>query len=161
LITSNALTLGTGTALNVAHTTSVLGAGTSLVRISSTGVDTGTTTGVLLDLSTTSAAGSTQVLLTDSSTDTSARVGIYSKVTAAAAVLAIPFKSSNVAVVNSKFTKHFVMTDGTGTFTIWMSQDATDPNGVLTGVAGDLLLNGPSHKPYYCTVSGTTWATVV
>ena len=160
-IVSNALIAGTSTALNVAHTTSVLGAGNSLVRISSTGVDTGTTTGVLLDLSTTSAAGSTQVLLTDSSADTSARVGIYSKVTNAAAVLALPFKSSNVAVVNSKFTKHYVMTDGTKTTTIWLSQDGTDPNGTLTGVAGDLLLNGPSNKPYYCTTSGTVWATVV
>jgi hypothetical protein len=160
-LVSNALTVGAGTALNISHTTSVLGAGTSLVRISSTGVDTGVTTGVLLDLSTTSCAGSTQVLLTDSSADTAARVGIYSKITNAAAVLAIPLKTSNVAVVNSKFTKHIVMTDGTKTTTIWLSQDATDPNGTLTGVAGDLCLNGPSNKPYYCTTSGTVWATVV
>ncbi len=160
-IQANAITLGAGTALNVNHTTSVLGAGSSLVRISSTGVDTGTTTGVLLDLSTTSAAGSTQILLTDSSADTGARIGFLSSVTNAAAVLAIPLKTSNVAVVNSKFTKHIVMTDGTYVGTIWLDQDATDPNGVVTGVAGDLMLNGPSHKPYYCTTSGTVWATVV
>ena len=160
-LVSNALTVGTATALNISHTTSVLGAGTSLARISSTGVDTGTTTGVLLDLSTTACAGSTQVLLTDSSADTAARVGIYSKITNAAAVLAVPLKTSNVAVVNSKFTKHLVMTDGTKTTTIWLSQDATDPNGTLTGVAGDLCLNGPSNKPYYCTTTGTVWATVV
>lgn len=160
-IVSNALTLGAGTALNIAHTTSVLGAGTSLARISSTGVDTGTTTGVLLDLSTSACAGSTQVLLTDSSADTSARIGIYSKITNAAAVLAIPFKSSNVAVVNSKFTKHMVFTDGTKTFTMWLSQDATDPNGTLTGVVGDVCFNGPSNKPYYCTAAPTTWATIV
>lgn len=153
-IVANALTLGAATGILVSHTTSVLGAGTSLIRVSSTGVDTGTTTGVLLDLSTTSAAGATQVLLTDSSADTGARIGIYSKVTNAAAVLAKPFQSSNVAVVNSKFTKHYVMTDGTKTCVIWLSQDGTDPNGTLSGTAGDMLLNGPSSKIYFCT--GTT-----
>ena len=160
-VVSNALTLGAGTGINVSHTTSVLGAGTSLVRIKSTGVDTGTTTGVLLDLQTTACAGSTQLMLTDSSADTAARIGILSKVTNAAAVLARPFQSSNVAVVNSKFTKHMVFTDGTKVFTMWLSQDKTDPNGTLTGVEGDVCFNGPNNKPYYCTVSGTTWATIV
>ena len=153
-IISNALTLGSGTGLLVSHTTSVLGAGTSLVRISSTGVNTGTTTGVLLDLSTTSSAGATNVLLTDSSADTSARIGIYSKITNAAAVLAVPIATSNVAVSNVKFTKHITMTDGTKTVTIWISQDATTPNGTLSGTAGDICLNGPSSRTFYCT--GTT-----
>lgn len=153
-IVSNALTLGSGTGILVSHTTSVLGAGTSLVRISSTGIDTGTTTGVLLDLSTTSAVGATQVLLTDSSADTSARTGIQVSITNAAAVAAVPFKSSNVAVSNVKFTKHFVMTDGTKVVTIWISQDATTPNGTLSGTAGDICLNGPSSRMFYCT--GTT-----
>ena len=161
LIASNALTLGAATIVNLTHTTTILGAGTSMMRIKSTGVNTGTTTGVLLDLQTTAAAGSTQLMVNDSSADTAARIGILSKVTNAAAVLAVPIKTSNVAVVNSKFTKHIVMTDGTKVTTIWLSQDATDPNGTLTGVAGDLCLNGPSNKPYYCTTSGTTWATVV
>ncbi len=160
-IVANALTVGTATALNISHTTSVLGAGTSLARISSTGVDTGTTTGVLLDLSTTACVGSTQVLLTDASADTAARTDVLISVTNAAAVLAIPLKTSNVAVVNSKFTKHIVLTDGTYVGTVWLDQDATDPNGVVTGVAGDFMLNGPSHKPYYCTTTGTVWATVV
>jgi len=153
-VVNNALVAGTSTALLVSHTTSVLGAGNSMVRIASTGVDTGTTMGVLLDLSTTSAAGATQVLLTDSSADTGARIGIYSKVTNTAAVLARPFQSSNVAVSNSKFTKHYVMTDGTKTVTIWLDQDGTDPQGTLSGTAGDMLLNGPSSKIYFCT--GTT-----
>lgn len=159
-VVANALTLGQATGILVSHTTSVLGAGTSLLRLSSTGVDTGSTTGVLLDLASTSHTTATLAMITDSSADTSARIGILSKVTNAAAVLAVPFKSSNVAVVNSKFTKHYVMTDGTKTNVIWLDQDATDPNGTLTGTAGDLLLNGPSNKPYYCT--GTTnWAALV
>lgn len=63
IITSvNGLTTGTG--LTVGHTTSVIASGGSLVRISSTGVDTGTTTGVLLDLSSTVGVAATQVLHT-------------------------------------------------------------------------------------------------
>lgn len=34
--------------------------------------------------------------------------------------------------------------------------DGTTPNGNLSGVAGDLCLNGPSGQPFKCT-SGTTW----
>ena len=46
------------------------------------------------------------------------------------------------------------MTDGTKTVTIWLDQDGTDPQGTLSGTAGDMLLNGPSSKIYFCT--GTT-----
>lgn len=75
-LTNNALTLGAGTILNVAHTTSVLGAGSSLVRISSTSIDTGTTTGVLLDLSSTASVAATQVLATFSALTTGTGVSI-------------------------------------------------------------------------------------
>lgn len=61
LISSNALVAGTSTAMRIAHTTSVLGAGNSLLRLSSTSVDTGTTTGTLLDLS--SAGGTTATMV--------------------------------------------------------------------------------------------------
>lgn len=154
---NNALVAGTSTILNVSHTTSVLGAGNSLVRISSTGVDTGTTTGVLLDLSTTGADGCTNVMLTDSSADVSLRSGIMSKITNTAAVAARTFVSSNVAVNNSKFTRHFTSTDGTKTVTIWISQDGTSPHTVLTGQAGDICLNGTSGVPFYCPADGTNW----
>ena len=56
-ITNNALTLGTATMINLVHGTSVLGAGTSMLRITSTGVDTGTTTGTLLDLASAATTG--------------------------------------------------------------------------------------------------------
>ena len=156
-IANNAITAGTSTAFYVSHTTSVLGAGNSLVRISSSSADTGSTTGTLLDLAQSgTVAGNVAVLLTDSSADTSARYLIKSSVTAAAAVAAVPFISSNVAVTGtgSKFTKHIVLTDGTKSVTIWISQDATTPNGNLTGTAGDICLNGPSSHMFYCT--GTT-----
>lgn len=63
-IVNNAITNGTSTALNISHTTSVIGAGSSLARISSTGVNTGTTTGTLLDLSSTASTSGTQFLQT-------------------------------------------------------------------------------------------------
>jgi len=158
-VVANALTLGAATGILVSHTTSVLGAGTSLLRLSSTGVDTGSTTGVLLDLASTSHTTATLALITDSSADTSARVGFLSKVTNAAAVLAVPIKTSNVAVVNSKFTKQMSFTDGTKTVVVWLDQDATDPNGTLSGTAGDICLNGPNNKIHICT--GTTnWTTL-
>ena len=69
-IVNNALTLGAATGILVSHTTSVLGAGTSLVRISSTSIDTGTTTGVLLDLSSTAGTTATQILGTFSALTT-------------------------------------------------------------------------------------------
>lgn len=75
-LTNNALVAGTSTILNVAHTTSVLGAGNSLVRISSTSIDTGTTTGVLLDLSSTASTAGTQVLGTFSALTTGVGVSI-------------------------------------------------------------------------------------
>lgn len=75
-LTNNAITAGTSTILNVAHTTSVLGAGNSLVRISSTSIDTGTTTGVLLDLSSTASTAGTQVLGTFSALTTGVGVSL-------------------------------------------------------------------------------------
>lgn len=69
LITNNALTLGAGTLINLVHGTSVLGAGSSMLRITSTGVDTGTTTGVLLDLAATAATSGVLALVTSATLD--------------------------------------------------------------------------------------------
>lgn len=67
-VTSNALVAGTSTILNLSHTTSVLGAGNSMLRITSTGIDTGTTTGVLLDLAATAAQAATLMMITSATT---------------------------------------------------------------------------------------------
>lgn len=56
---------------------------------------------------------------------------------------------------------HFykVLTDATSGISLWIG-DGTTANGALTGTAGDVLLNGGSHKPEYCT--GTTnWTALV
>lgn len=59
-ITANGLTTGAG--LVIGHTTAVIAAGGSLARISSTSIDTSTTTGCLLDLSSTASTAGTQVV---------------------------------------------------------------------------------------------------
>lgn len=72
-LTQNAVTTGAGMtqALNglttgfghsITHTTSVIASGGSLLNLSSTGVDTATTTGALLNLSSTASTAGTQVL---------------------------------------------------------------------------------------------------
>jgi hypothetical protein len=159
-IVANALVAGTSTALLIAHTTSVLGAGNSLVRLSSTSIDTGTTTGTLLDLSQSACVGNTAVLLTDSSADTAARIGFKINVTNAAATGVVPLNIANVAVVSTHFVKMAKFTNGATSITLWLS-DNTDPNGALTGALGDVCYNGASHKPAYNTDGGTTWVNFV
>ena len=160
-IVNNAITVGAATLLNLSHTTSVLGNGTSMARITSTGADTGSTTGTLLDLAQSAAVSNVAVLLTDSSADTTARTGIKVNVTNAAAVGVIPLSIQSVAVTgsNSKFKKIAVF----GGVTLWVGIDAggNTANGQLTGVAGDICFNGGSNKPEYCTANGTTWTTIV
>ncbi len=70
LITNNALTLGAATMINLVHGTSVLGAGTSMLRLTSTGVDTGTTTGTMLDLAATAATAAVLMLVTSATLST-------------------------------------------------------------------------------------------
>lgn len=81
-ITANGLT--TGTAINIPHTTSVIATGGSLLRVSSSSVDTNTTQGTLLDLSSTA---STSGVLAQIS-DTALTTGVGFKITHATGVLA-------------------------------------------------------------------------
>lgn len=80
-LTQNAITTGhgistsvngltTGTGILVAHTTAVIASGGSLIRASSTSVDTGTTTGTLLDLSSSAATAATLAKITSASLTT-------------------------------------------------------------------------------------------
>jgi hypothetical protein len=158
LLTNNALTVGSATLLHLVHTTSVLGAGTSMLSISSSSADTNTTTGTLVNLAQTGVAVATNMMmLTDSSTDTSARADISVKITSAAATLAVPVKLSNVALVSSYFVKLMTFTNGTQTCSMWMSDGTHTPNAALTGSTGDICLNGASGNSYICTAT-TTWA---
>ena len=58
----NGLTTGYG--MTLTHTTSVISAGGSVLHLGSTGIDTSTTSGCLLDLSSTASVAGTQVLAT-------------------------------------------------------------------------------------------------
>jgi len=64
------------------------------------------------------------------------------------------FQSSNN--YGSAFKKEIVFNSTT---TLWRS-NGTDPNGSLSGTAGDICLNGASNKPAYCT-GGTNWTNLV
>src|SRR6185503_11820082 len=78
LLTANGLT--TGNAIQIAHTTAVIASGGSLLDISSTSVDTGTTQGVLVNLSSTASTAGTQFIETYSGLTT----GIAHSIVAAA-----------------------------------------------------------------------------
>lgn len=160
----NGLTTGVG--FSIAHTTTVIASGGSLMRLNSTSVDTSTTTGVLLDLGATAATTGTMFLQTyaalttgigmsvvDSSSNASTRSVIKSSVTNSAAIGSAPLSTSNVALqgTGSKFTIVLRHTDGSKTLTIWASTDGTTPNAALTATAGDICLNGPSSRTFYCT----------
>lgn len=181
-ITNNALTLGAGTLVNLVHGTSVIGAGSSMLRLTSTGVDTGTTTGTMLDIAATAATaahlaiitsatlttgvGIKMVLngltsgnglqITSSSTDSTAR-GMIQLTNSGAGSTGTSMVRMTQAVTSTNFRKIFTET-GSG-ITLWWGNGTTGQAN-LTGTAGDVLLNGGSNKPEYCT--GTTnWTALV
>lgn len=99
-LTQNAVTTGAGLtqALNglttgfghsITHTTSVIANGGSLLNLSSTGVDTTTTTGALLNLTSTASTAGTQVLITASGLTTGTAVQITNAAQTTGAALSI------------------------------------------------------------------------
>ena len=69
----------------------------------------------------------------------------------------VPIAITQNAVVTTNFRK--VIGETATGITIWIS-NGTDPNGSLSGTAGDICLNGATNKPAYCT--GTTvWVNFV
>lgn len=69
----------------------------------------------------------------------------------------IPISITQNAVVSTNYRK-LIKETATG-ITIWMG-NGTTANGTLSGTAGDILINGGSNKPEYCT--GTTnWTALV
>jgi hypothetical protein len=90
LITNNALTLGAGTLINLVHGASVIGAGSSMLRITSTGADTGTTTGCLVDLASSTATAGVLFLTTSATlaTGTAMRFDLNGLTTGAGVIIA-------------------------------------------------------------------------
>jgi len=62
-----------------------------------------------------------------------------------------PISITQNAVVSTNFRK--IINETNSGVTHWMG-DGTDPNGTLSGTAGDVLFNGLNNQIYYCT--GTT-----
>jgi hypothetical protein len=95
LTTGTAFSLGTlaalttGIGFSIAHTTSVIASGGSLVSLSSTSIDTGTTHGVLLDLISTASLAGTQVLLTASALTTGIAASIVTAALTTGSALSI------------------------------------------------------------------------
>jgi len=94
--------------------------------------------------------------ISSSSADTTARglVQLTSSSTSATGTSAI---RTTMALLSTHFRK--IMTDSGAGITLWYG-DGTTGQGNLSGTAGDILFNGGSNKPEYCT--GTTnWTALV
>ena len=94
-ITANSLT--TGTAFNIPHTTSVIADGGSLLRLSSTSNDTSTTTGALLDLSSTASTAGTQFLQTYSGLTTGIGQSIVGNALSSGSLLSVSSNGTGAA----------------------------------------------------------------
>jgi hypothetical protein len=166
-----------GTLVDVKSTAQLAGTIVRLDNILTTGtamsiIGTGvmTTTGNLLTItgnSATTAAGllrvnanglttGNAVAIASSSADTSARnlVSISNSGTASVGTVPLTITNNAVTGTGSKFVKILSGSQTSKTVTIWMSIDATSPDTNLSGTAGDICLNGPSNRMFYCT--GTT-----
>ncbi len=125
------------------------------------------TTGSLLDISDNTAATSgTMVNLVQNSADTTARSVVFIKQDHASASGATPLEISNdnatKALIKGTATvqsTHFYRFATINSVTIWVG-DGTTANGALSGTAGDMLINGGSNKPEYCTGT-TSWTALV
>lgn len=93
-LANNALTTGFG--ITFAHTTSVIASGGSLLNLSSTSIDTSTTTGSLLNLSSTASTAGTQVLLTASALTTGIGLSIQATALTTGSALLVTGGGSNM-----------------------------------------------------------------
>lgn len=124
------------------------------------------TTGTLLDISDNTAhTTGTAVNVTTNSSNTGTRSLVFIKQDHASASGATPLEITNDGALPpikvtaaATSTNFFPLIKGNGV-TIWMGNGNTG-NAALTGTAGDILINGGSNKPEYCT--GTTnWTALV
>lgn len=125
------------------------------------------TTGTVLDISGSTATTTGSMLnINDNSSDTSTRKVVYIKQDHASASGATPLTIDNdnatkpliAGTATATSTNYFkIMT--VNSVTLWVGNGTTG-NGNLSGTAGDILFNGGSNKPEYCT--GTTnWTALV
>lgn len=160
VITGNGLTTGhalTLTSSGVITTTGDMLAVTASGATTSTGVVRVTTaaltTGSAVTITANALTSGTGLTVSSSSTDTTAH-GLVTLTNSGAGSIAPLILGTNAAV-----STHFYKFATSNSVTIWIG-DGTTANGALTGTAGDILINGGSNKPEYCT--GTTnWTALV
>jgi hypothetical protein len=125
------------------------------------------TTGTLLDISDNTAhTTGTAVNVVTNSSDTGTRSIVFIKQDHASASGATPLELANdnatKALIKGTATAastHFYRFATINGVTIWVG-DGTTANGALSGTAGDMLINGGSNKPEYCTGT-TSWTALV
>ena len=149
IATSGVITT-TGDALSVVASGATTSTG--VARITTAALTTGTALAITANALTTG----TGITVSSSSTDTGAHALVQLTNTGAGSTGCIPVSVNQV--VQSTHFRLILKESNTG-IKIWIS-DGTTGQGNLSGTAGDLLLNGGSGKPEYCT--GTTnWTALV
>jgi len=79
---------------------------------------------------------------------------LHSLTAVVSAATEAPLKGKQSYLTETNF-RRFITDSSSGT-TIWIS-DGTTPDGNLTGVVGDLCLNGAGGVPFYCDTAGKNW----
>jgi len=141
----------------------------TLVLMTDTALTTGTgmklshsamTTGIMLSVvgGTTLTTGNLAKFY-DNSADTSARSLVFIHSDSATATMAVtPLALRNDSKTNTNFAKLWTGSNSSQTFTMWMSDASTSPNGSLVATTGDVCVNADSGKSYYCTNgAGAAW----
>ncbi|RJO60390.1 hypothetical protein C4544_05185 [candidate division WS5 bacterium] len=159
-LTSSSATLATPTGAIAALSYSITGTATSgtvsptnsVLTISGTMVQNGAggtlaPSGALLSV----VGVSTQTAGTLTDTRTAIQITVPSGMTGA------PIRITQSNLTSTNYRK--LMTESATGISVWMG-NGTTANGNLSGTAGDILINGGSNKPEYCT--GTTnWTALV
>lgn len=173
---SVAHTGATGTSAILSEFASSAGDETVIAKVTASGalalgtalaVASASTTGTALGITSTAGTTGGSVTVTDSSANTGTRSAVTIAVSNAAASGATPLTltAANatkplIAGTATVQSTHFYRFATINSVTIYIG-DGTTGQGNLTGVIGDLLINGGSSKPEYCSTSGTTWTALV
>lgn len=137
-------------------------AGGKLVNLSAAAL----TTGTILDISDNTAATTGKAVnVVMNSADTGTRSVVYIKQDHASASGATALEVAQdgalaaIKVTSAATSTNYFKIATMNGVTLWMG-NGTGANGVLSGTAGDILFNGASNKPEYCTGT-TTWVALV
>ena len=148
-ISSSGVITTTGDVLAV--TASGATTSTGVVRVTTAAL----TTGAAILVTANALTSGNGIKVTSSSTDTTAH-NLIQVVNSGTGSIASLFGGTQV-VTSTHFRK--ILTESGSGVTLWFG-DGTTGQGNLTGTVGDILFNGGSNKPEYCT--GTTnWSALV